>query len=157
MTHPTIPVTGQVVDQLIYLYDTPGRPTSTAQRTGLTCTWCGAPEPGVDLGGTAPWRPHGCEACYRPKRAWWETYLRWHGHIHRCPRCSSAQGCTVAHGYRILHEDAASDAGRTAPSCIRCSQPIRAVQPIEPMISDGNAGMLYGYAHLGQCPPRRTR
>lgn len=144
------------IEHLIFLYEMPSRP-APAQQHGAACVWCAAPEPGVDLGGTSGWRPHGCESCYSRRRAWWETYLRWHGHIHHCPRCRSTQSCTVAHGYRVLHEDAASDAGRTTPSCIRCSQPILAEQMREPTISDGSAGMLYGYTHLGQCPPRRPR
>jgi hypothetical protein len=144
------------IEHLIFVYDVPGRP-APAQQDGAACVWCAAPEPGVDLGGTSGWRPHGCESCYSRRRAWWETYLRWHGHIHRCTRCRSLGSCQVAYGYRILHEDAAREAGRTTPPCITCSQEITATQMKEPMISDGASGLLYGYTHLGECPRRAAR
>ncbi|MVO84212.1 hypothetical protein GPA10_05345 [Streptomyces sp. p1417] len=128
------------------------------QNAGTVCVWCPAallPGEGIDLGGSGPWLPHACPACYHAQTAALATYYDWIEHHQQCEPCRTAP-CEQSLALRHAAMRAREEAGRPPPLCASCLEAIGPGEGCIPLVWDGNGRPVLSILHTGPCAyPRR--
>ena len=147
-------LTTEQADRILRLFHVPS--LTADQRIGTRCAWCAIPlhesTGRIDLGGVGAWTPHACTTCYDARRTWLDTYYRWLDHTRTCRACRRADRCLTSLGHRVLYLAALRQLGRPLGDCPACRHPIQPGDRFEPLLSDGQSGLIFGHTHTGPCP-----